>query len=113
MADGHAVDAAVADGGADLRRLGRPQRSLRDDERRSELGCDERSAVECRRLQRRLRGCGRRLPDVELEQQQLLRRRGGALMRGAAMLSVGTVASGVLAYAFNALAARTLGPEQY
>jgi O-antigen/teichoic acid export membrane protein len=33
--------------------------------------------------------------------------------RGAAWLSVGTVASGVLAYAFNALAARTLGPEQY
>jgi O-antigen/teichoic acid export membrane protein len=33
--------------------------------------------------------------------------------RGAAWLSIGTVASGVLAYAFNALAARGLGPEQY
>ena len=32
---------------------------------------------------------------------------------GAAMLSIGTVASGVLAYAFNVLAARALGPEEY
>jgi O-antigen/teichoic acid export membrane protein len=32
---------------------------------------------------------------------------------GAVMLSVGTVASGVLAYAFNAVAARTLGPDAY
>ena len=32
---------------------------------------------------------------------------------GAAMLSIGTVASGVLAYAFNVLAARALGPEDY
>ena len=33
--------------------------------------------------------------------------------RDAALLSIGTVASGVLAYVFNVLAARTLGPEQY
>ena len=33
--------------------------------------------------------------------------------RDAAMLSIGTLASGVLAYAFNVLAARTLGPEVY
>jgi O-antigen/teichoic acid export membrane protein len=32
---------------------------------------------------------------------------------GAAMLSIGTVASGVLAYAFNVLAARALGPDDY
>lgn len=32
---------------------------------------------------------------------------------GALMLSVGTVASGVLAYAFNAVAARALGPDAY
>ncbi|MEA2256579.1 MAG: hypothetical protein QOG35_2624 [Solirubrobacteraceae bacterium] len=32
---------------------------------------------------------------------------------GAVMLSVGTVASGVLAYAFNAVAARALGPDAY
>ncbi len=32
---------------------------------------------------------------------------------GALVLSVGTVASGVLAYAFNALAARALGPDAY
>jgi O-antigen/teichoic acid export membrane protein len=33
--------------------------------------------------------------------------------RDAALLSIGTVASGVLAYVFNVLAARTLGPEEY
>jgi O-antigen/teichoic acid export membrane protein len=33
--------------------------------------------------------------------------------RGAAMLTIGTVASGVLAYAFNVFTARTLGPEDY
>jgi O-antigen/teichoic acid export membrane protein len=33
--------------------------------------------------------------------------------RGAAILSIGTVASGVLAYAFNAVAARALGPDAY
>jgi O-antigen/teichoic acid export membrane protein len=32
---------------------------------------------------------------------------------GAVLMSVGTVASGVLAYAFNAVAARALGPEAY
>jgi O-antigen/teichoic acid export membrane protein len=32
---------------------------------------------------------------------------------GAMLLSIGTVASGVLAYAFNVLAARALGPERY
>ncbi|WCB95823.1 hypothetical protein DSM104299_04574 [Baekduia alba] len=33
--------------------------------------------------------------------------------RDAALMSVGTLASGVLAYAFNVLAARTLGPDVY
>jgi O-antigen/teichoic acid export membrane protein len=33
--------------------------------------------------------------------------------RDAALMSVGTIASGVLAYAFNVLAARSLGPESY
>ena len=33
--------------------------------------------------------------------------------RDAALLSIGTLASGVLAYAFNVLAARSLGPEVY
>jgi O-antigen/teichoic acid export membrane protein len=33
--------------------------------------------------------------------------------RDAALMSVGTLASGVLAYAFNVLAARSLGPESY
>jgi O-antigen/teichoic acid export membrane protein len=33
--------------------------------------------------------------------------------REAALLSVGTLASGILAYAFNVLAARSLGPEVY
>ena len=33
--------------------------------------------------------------------------------RDAALLSIGTVASGVLAYAFNVLAARALGPEAF
>lgn len=33
--------------------------------------------------------------------------------RGAAALSVGTLASGLFAYAFNALAARTLGPDRF
>src|SRR3954447_2205118 len=32
---------------------------------------------------------------------------------GAALLSIGTLASGVLAYAFNLVAARTLGAEDY
>src|SRR3954468_7956977 len=36
-----------------------------------------------------------------------------AVPGGAALLSVGTLASGVLAYVFNLLAARALGPEQY
>lgn len=36
-----------------------------------------------------------------------------ALRHGGAMLSVGTVASGVLAYAFNVLAARALGADAY
>ena len=40
----------------------------------------------------------------------LRRRRIGS---GAALLSLGTVASGLLAYAFNLVAARTLGPEAY
>jgi O-antigen/teichoic acid export membrane protein len=35
------------------------------------------------------------------------------LSLGAAMLSIGTIASGVLAYAFNLLAARSLGAEAY
>ena len=33
--------------------------------------------------------------------------------RDAALMSIGTLASGVLAYAFNVLAARSLGPESY
>ena len=33
--------------------------------------------------------------------------------RDAALMSIGTLASGVLAYAFNVLAARSLGPEAY
>src|SRR4051794_30742481 len=33
--------------------------------------------------------------------------------RDAALMSVGTLASGVLAYAFNVVAARTLGPDVY
>jgi O-antigen/teichoic acid export membrane protein len=42
------------------------------------------------------------------------RTRLGAVARsGTALLSVGTLASGVLAYAFNLLAARALGPEAY
>jgi O-antigen/teichoic acid export membrane protein len=36
-----------------------------------------------------------------------------ASRRGAAVLSVGTLASGLLAYAFNVLAARSLGPADY
>ena len=36
-----------------------------------------------------------------------------ASRRGAALLSVGTLASGLLAYAFNVLAARSLGPADY
>jgi O-antigen/teichoic acid export membrane protein len=36
-----------------------------------------------------------------------------ASRRGAAVLSVGTLASGLLAYAFNVLAARSLGPAAY
>jgi O-antigen/teichoic acid export membrane protein len=42
-----------------------------------------------------------------------VRRVRAARISGTALLSVGTVASGVLAYAFNALAARSLGPELY
>lgn len=38
---------------------------------------------------------------------------GLATRRGAAVLSLGTLGSGVLAYAFTLLAARTLGPEDY
>ncbi|MGH2917303.1 MAG: lipopolysaccharide biosynthesis protein [Solirubrobacteraceae bacterium] len=38
---------------------------------------------------------------------------GLATKRGALVLSAGTLASGVLAYAFNVLAARALGPEGY
>ena len=37
-------------------------------------------------------------------------RRRPAARRGAALLSVGTLASGLLAYAFNVLAARSRGP---
>src|SRR3954471_10212399 len=36
-----------------------------------------------------------------------------AVPGGAALLSIGTLASGVLAYVFNLLAARALGPEAY
>jgi O-antigen/teichoic acid export membrane protein len=36
-----------------------------------------------------------------------------ASKRGAAVLSIGTLASGLLAYAFNVLAARSLGPAAY
>jgi O-antigen/teichoic acid export membrane protein len=37
----------------------------------------------------------------------------GRRVPGALLMSIGTVASGVLAYAFNAVAARALGPEAY
>lgn len=51
-------------------------------------------------------GFGARLRAVAPRLQSLDR-------RDAAMMSLGTLASGVLAYAFNLIAARSLGPESY
>lgn len=54
-----------------------------------------------------------RAPTAQHRSSLLARPRLQAVDRDAALLSVGTLASGLLAYAFNVLAARSLGPEAY
>jgi O-antigen/teichoic acid export membrane protein len=51
--------------------------------------------------------------DFHAPDQAIAPSRGLATRRGAALLSLGTLGSGLLAYAFNLLVARALGPEGY